>query len=76
MAHDSKIASSLLGITQAFRFFHNHRVDPAYQGKYFMRLPDDTRVPIEQYEARRKALRDAADREAEDVLRQMREEGL
>lgn len=73
MAHDSKVAAGLLGINQAFRFFHNHRVDPAYNGHYYIRLPDGTPVPMSTYEERRQAFHDAAQQEADDILQYMRE---
>jgi len=76
MGHDSKVASGFLGISQAFRFFHNHRVDPAYKGQYYIRLPDRTSVPIKKYEERRQAFLDAAQQEADDILQRMRERDL
>ena len=44
---------------------HNHRLDPAYGGRYYMRLPDGTRVPIEKYEARLQTYRDEQRRQRE-----------
>ena len=59
MADRRKVAEKLLGITPAFRHFHDHRLDPAYGGRYFIRLPDGTCVPLDQYEERLKAYREA-----------------
>ena len=64
----SKPVHDLLGITNAFRHFHDHRLDPAYGGRYFMRLPDGTCVPFDQYEERLAAYRArSADRPFSDA---------
>ena len=55
------VAAGLLGIDRAFRLFHDHRLDPAYRGIYYMRLPDGRRVPIARYEEELRRYREHAD---------------
>ncbi len=64
------IASRMLSINQAFRHFHDHDIDPAYGGTYYMRLPDGTRVPIEKFEARLAEFRERARAERDARLRE------
>lgn len=63
MADRWTTARHLLDIHAGYRLMHNHWLDPAYGGQYYMRLPDGTRVPIGKYEARLETQR-AAEREA------------
>lgn len=58
----SQGASGVLGISQAFRHHHNHRLDAAFDGRYFMRLPDGTRVPLDRYDERLAAYRAAQEK--------------
>lgn len=56
------VAEMVLNITPAFRHCHDHRIDPAYGERYFKRLPNGLAVPIDRYEDRLRAYREAAAR--------------
>lgn len=50
----------MLHATPDFLRYHDHiRFDPATRDLYFMRLPDGSPVPIDQYEERLNAFREA-----------------
>ena len=59
MATRRDIAAAMLNISAADRLYHNHRLDPVDQGRAFRRLPDGTAVPLDEYDARLKAYREA-----------------
>ncbi|MEM8557107.1 MAG: hypothetical protein AAGG50_04710 [Bacteroidota bacterium] len=44
--------ADFLGVTSALRHFHDHRLDPAYGGQYWCRLPNGVCVPMDKYEER------------------------
>ena len=52
-------------ITSDLRLYYNHRLDTAYDGRYFRRLPDRSLVYADEYEERLKEWQERiADQEA------------
>lgn len=52
---DARKYARFLGITAGVRDKHNYHLDPAFDGQYIQRLPDDTFVPAEEYADKLKA---------------------
>lgn len=52
---DARKYARFLGITPGVRDKHNYHLDPAFDGQYIQRLPDDTFVPAAEYADRLKA---------------------
>lgn len=52
---DARKYARFLGITPGVRDKHNYHLDPAFDGQYIQRLPDDTFVPAAEYAEKLKA---------------------